>query len=303
MLLRSLQEAAITRYVAEHQEAAIQPVAVAPAAPEVTEDHVINMVMNADSAPDRGPGQDGHRRLHVSKLVDLCPRQFFLTRTHDIDAPTSITSGLHITFAQGRAIEDHVVSQVISTVSPAGLWGVWKCRCGHIRREGVFSNLITCARCNTQPTRYGQPTLVYEPWQVVGRPDLTLIINGTHLFPVEIKSMARRQWEQLREPRGDHVVQALLYHWLMGERNQPTVPYISLVYVAKEFIYGNPYKEFHVDVRTERSQTMLSAALDNARETAEALRTGVIPPRTVCLDSNCTRAKECPVATLCFNLE
>jgi hypothetical protein len=63
-------------------------------------------------------------------------------------------------------------------------------------------------RCVQLVDRYHELALYDHANYVVGNPDV-ILRNRDHYVPIEVKSMVKDQWESLRSPLGDHVMQAM----------------------------------------------------------------------------------------------
>lgn len=253
--------------------------------PALPSDFLSSMCDVQDRIPRVSRFSEDSGYIHVSSLVNLCPRQYALARQHNAVVSSSPAGAMRIVWEIGVALERHVIAQVARYHSP-----------------------------NFVLTGY---ELRDEEYRVVGRPDLMVQVLEGVLVVAEIKTMNARDWEALEEPLADHVLQAALYCWLLsrsnimydsqGVRRDIVEPFrvhdkLVLIYVAKDYMRGSPYKEFHVDVSNHTVMSMMDLALDLAVELRDATDRDGLPARRLCPRQDCTKARSCPVATLCFNL-
>jgi hypothetical protein len=243
-----------------------------------------------DRIPEVSRFSEDHGYTHVSSLVDdFCARQYVIARQHGVEVRRSPTGANRIVWRIGHALEDHVLRNVE-------------------RYHGHMQILRDVQ-------------LADEEHRVFGRPDAVVRVDERVAVVVEVKTMNIRDWEQLERPLQTHVLQAAMYRWLM-QRNWPDHLYrfesecgqvgttvdlwphshVIVIYVAKDFTRGSPYKEFHVDVGDTVTQRGIELALESALELRRATDAGRLPQRTMCNRIDCTRAKDCAVSHLCFNL-
>jgi len=229
------------------------------------------------AAHDRRPelsrlSEDNDGYLHVSDLVDICIRQFALARKHRIKLERRPSSVERVLWKIGNALEEHVAECLIA-------------RFGHDR---ILRDLH----------------LRNDEYKIMGRPDIVVISNDAQIA-VECKSINIRDFERLERPHGNHVLQALLYRWLLdrdmvGRCSLPVHKEVIIFYTAKDYARMTPYKEFHVDSLAESSIAQMKMALDLALELKQSEEAGELPPRLLCSKDSCSRAKGCPVSKLCF---
>ena len=225
---------------------------------------------DARSEVDRLAEYDGW--LHASALVGLCARQYAIARAFGGVPQKCPSSSMRIVWAMGRALEAHVVAAIRERFDD---------------RDCFF-----------------EATFRDEEHLVVGHPDATVWLDGW--LAVEVKSMNARDFQALEAPLFDHVLQALAYRHLLlvenGGDEQFVRPEVVVLYVAKDFVRGSPYKEFVVDATTDYHGRALEAALDEAAVLVDAVARRRVPERTACRRATCEKARGCPVAVTCFNL-
>lgn len=244
--------------------------------------------------------------VHVSDIISKCARKIALIRRLGLrHQPRQLLDGHAITFAQGHAIHDFIKKRFVDG-HPDKVWAKWECPCGATMTEPmVYAELSrehACPTCKKIPRKYHEVGLADDDLEVVGSPDLILYLKDYPLYyPIEIKSMTAKQWEELERPVPDHVIQALFYWKLMRERNFPLPDQLSILYVKKEYTFKLPYKEFiiHPQQQTKR--------LDSFVEDLEVIAAArnpknPLPPRVTCGTMESPEAKQCSVCVTCFQL-
>lgn len=263
------------------------------------EGFVTNTVTAQDRIPERiRLSQQG--LVHVSSLTAFCGRQMVLMRREEQTLFRSITGGHRVMWRIGRAVESHIREQFITGRNYNDIHGRWTCRCGETTHAGLIRRNAICNSCNGPVNVYGEYTLRDDDAQLVGNPDLLIEHEGS-IVVVEIKSMTKDRWAELTAPLADHILQAGMYHDLLLARGMRPHKMLVFVYCTKEFKYGSPYKEFHVDATTAGLTAIRSSLRNSVADAIEHERAGSLPPRTVCSSAASQMAKQCPVCAKCFN--
>lgn len=240
--------------------------------------------------------------LHVSDLIGKCVRQLALTAKLRMPRPYGkLWDGTGITYAIGEALHRFVVGRMIAA-HPEKVWARWTCACGRKEFVGLREQVnekIICTHCNTAMVHHSEISYTNAAGTLRGSPDLLLFLDEEQaLLPVEIKSMAAGQWNDLVRYVPDHAVQIALYWHLLVELGVRVVDKCSILYVNKEFSFKNPYKEFVIDPR----QIDVSYYMSDLELCIEAMNGGPLPPRVLCASSQSAMAKECSVCATCFGL-
>lgn len=239
--------------------------------------------------------------LHVSDLIGKCVRMValsYLTDTKIIGQGISDSMGL--TFAIGDSIHDYIRDKMAISNS-AEMYGDWHCTCGKTRHEATLAQIQTdeaCPHCKSRPTQYGELTLKNDDIKLIGSVDLTIKFDSA-LYFTEIKSIKHEAWQELHRPLPAHILQIMFYWWLAREAKLPIHKQVSIVYATKNFIFGDPYKEFTINPIDHLHR------LDDYIEDARALkdsRAGGDLPLKQCIDISSPQAKKCEMCTVCFNL-
>lgn len=246
-------------------------------------------------------GKEGF--LHVSGLIDFCPRQHAILRRdveHRPPLVTSVDSGMRLIWAIGRAVEAHIRAQLIED-DRASVYGVWTCACEDTTHTGHFPDNRVCHSCRKRLTTYREVTLLDHEARVTGNPDLILHVHDAFL-PVEIKSMNRKEWDLISTPRGDHLFQNGWYARMMLRNGWRVHRKAFVVYACKDYLGQgkSPYKVFEIDTQAPA----LAALIDESRRVAMAAHAGAVPdaelPPRPCANPQARMAKKCACVAPCF---
>lgn len=221
-------------------------------------------------------------------------------RMADMPMIRSVTGGHRVMWRVGRAVEKHIREQYIAGRQHQDIFGNWSCRCGAATHTGFYPTR-QCNLCETRLYIYDEFPLFDREARIVGNPDLLTRFEGEYVV-VEIKSMTKSQWDALTEPLADHIFQASWYRWLMANLGYPTRKEVVFVYCTKEFKFGVPYKEFHVDVTTPGRVNLILDLRAQVMDLNAHMEAGTVPVREICATPTCTTAKNCPVSATCWSL-
>lgn len=243
--------------------------------------------------------------MHVSDLIYRCTRAMALSDKLRIPfTPEIVFDGRGLTFAQGRAIQDYVTGR-LKTNAAEKLYGMWRCFCEVCEHVGTFETarrLPKCRKCDGAVIHYNEIVVHNEMYKVVGAIDLLLVENAA-LYAIECKSINKKDWLELKRPIPDHLIQLLLYWYLLREAGYSLNEWASVLYVMKEFKIGSPYKEFPVNVREQiDTHGRIDDYLNDAKKLKQARKRKGLPPRITCATINSPLAKKCNFAIQCFAL-
>ena len=289
----------------------MQAIGDIPAFPEEVDDGylddvLVNMVRGEDNKVEVNRSATFDGLIHVSSLLDFCPRRLFLSNKYGQDQVHSVDGNMRIVWAMGRAVETHIRAQIIEA-DPDNCFGNWLCDCGRNKINSTFRPPADtkCVRCDTHIGIYDEHTLTHRGKRVVGNPDLFLRVAGK-LVPIEIKSMNAAEFAKLSAPKGDHVFQVSAYHKTFKEEygHLPVelADHCIILYANKDFKWGkNPYKQFTIE--GDAIDNTLEESFTDAKTAAEAIEADIIPNRLpACTEVGCRKAKGCALKTLCFSL-
>jgi hypothetical protein len=263
--------------------------------------HVTRLVAQSDAAPQISRSGGTDKYTHVSSLIGACLREHAISQQHGGRTATTVSGPMRMIWAIGRAVEKHIREGVIQARGYQGVYGQWACPCEAVLYVGTYAER-RCGQCHRLANRYLEPILKDDFYRVTGAPDLTLIEMGYYM-PCEIKSMNKEQFDKLDRPLADHILQGCAYRWLYEQMGFPVMDIVPIIYGRKDFKFGGSraiYKEYHVNYFDWEGQ--VASMMANARVIASHYETGTLPPRQLCQTVDCTRAKDCQRASLCWNM-
>lgn len=233
-----------------------------------------------DRLPERervGGNAEGY--MHMSSLIATCSRKEILAAQHSgTEQYRNVTGGHRLVWAYGRAAEKHVRGQFIAATG-GNLYGRWKCVCGHTEALGWGTDIIgmSCNRCTGPVEHYHEEPIYDHERKIVGNADMPFSVGNDWLVIGECKSMNKVDWDKLEAPLNDHVLQAATYRRLYQNAGWKVHDKVVVLYAVKEFKFGSPYKEFHVDVSSGMMETQVDDILALGEEIAVARAARSIP--------------------------
>ena len=262
-------------------------------------DFMKGIVDGQDRIPERMRTAD-QGFLHVSSMIDFCARRLALLRAEDRPMVQSVTGGHRVMWRIGRAVETHIREQFIAGRHRQGIIGNWGCLCGATTRRGTYPGDLTCRACATKLDTYGEFTLRDDEARIMGNPDI-LFQNGPEVVVTEIKSMNADQFNDLKQPLGDHVFQAGWYHDLLSSHGFRPHRHAIIFYCNKVFKFGSPYKEFHIDMMDPSLVAQRQRVRSQVVAAWQEIDAQRLPAREACGSPVAFLAKRCPVVASCFN--
>tara|TARA_R110002153_G_scaffold26421_5_gene82940 strand:+ start:19265 stop:20197 length:933 start_codon:yes stop_codon:yes gene_type:complete len=275
------------------------------------DNYVTDKVLNMDRKPETQRGGKGF--IHGSSLINLCERMCCIRNTVDTKSVKVPKSCDRLVWAIGRAVEHHIRIQFIAAVGGSSILARWKCMCGKTHSDGFLSsNPVCCKKCLQPVKNFSELPLFDYTSLIVGNSDLIYLRPDNNKFRVnEIKSMNKKQFDALTQPMADHIWQALIYRRLLKINEMDVDDTVAIIYGCKDYSFkGLPYKEYTIDATEDWREKQL----DKFWEMADRVKAFAadrkldkpklsIPPITLCGHADCTRAKECPVGSICFSLK
>lgn len=253
--------------------------------------------------------------VHVSSLINICPRMYVLVAKSGNAPPKPVTSADRLVWAYGRAAEKHIRTSFIKGRAGQGMLGKWRCRCGNMTHEGFWEDRPRsdvgrdigqkCDSCDFKLYQedYEEYTLFDRDLHIVGNPDMLFRTrNGGPTHVVEIKSMAGEAFEKLTAPLGDHVLQAFMYHYLAKKAGLNPAQKVIILYASKKYSrQTSVYREYHVDTDSDFYRMSIERATRAAAQIRDAFANDTAPPREYCGAITDKLASGCPAAMDCFN--
>ena len=276
-------------------------------------DHLASIVTAYDRKPEKV--RIGGKWIHVSYLVGGdCLRALQLGYRLNVSAQKKPSAADRLVWAIGKAVEKHIRDTVIEAVGHDKVFGIWECGCKGLQIRGLGSTK-TCKKCGNQAIHYSEYHITDESLLLSGSPDLLVMVGGTKddpiLMAVEIKTIKvvpkggvktqAADFHSLEAPSRTHALQVLCYHGLMTRNGFRMSDECVVLYAAKDYVTCNPYKPFTVDANAPHNSFAVDALFNLAQRYAELDDTADLLPRcSACVDSNCSKAKSCPVGAHCF---
>lgn len=250
-------------------------------------------------------------RMHVSSLIKsstsdfFCEREFVLRYMERREAAgAGIPPKFALLYAVGHYYGEYMVQEFLRRNPKYAeyAWGDWRCVCGAcVRRRQCLPKGKRCKRCKKPIDRYVEVDLFNPAKTVIGHADLIFCVNGV-FYVYEFKSIDRADvnFEEIRHPLGDHLLQASNYYFMLKAEGKTVNPYIRFVYADRSMqgLYTQkPFRE--VEGKRVPSKRLRNIYL-RARRVHTGIQKGVLPRRK-CDTIKCSRAKTCSVAISCFN--
>lgn len=258
--------------------------------------------------------------LHASDLTKedkpFCPRYRALLLKHgDKRKSTKLGTSMHITYQWGRWIENQVRNVWLRQY----VIGDWSCgSCGYVYKAQTAPDTEACPNCKASGkiSDYIEPR-AYSPHYETSCGIDFFLWRGDTLTPVEIKSMDKDMFRDLKAPLAEHRHRTKFYLDLLEHSTwmdydvKINVDYAHILYVCKGFGFADnyegragiddakfsPFKEFIIK-RGEHKD--MKSLYDKALQVKKFKKTGVLPKREVCSTYTCKRAKWCEVKYECF---
>lgn len=243
----------------------------------------------------------GFDKIHVSDLLNGCARRIALHRRLGLPVPSdTVWDGRGISFATGNATHDFVKSRLIAGHNDK-FWAKWSCLCRQQTFLGVGQDVPKdpCDQCLSPMVIPHEVPFEQEELDLVGTPDALLLLRDYDAFyPVEIKSVSGKIWQEIARPRPDDTVQLAIYGKLLLNNGFRVTDIGSVLYVNRDSMFKNPYKEFPIQL----SEVNIDPYYEDLKDLVVAKNGGPLPERKVCPSTDCATAKSCPVRVQCWGM-
>lgn len=246
--------------------------------------------------------------VHVSDLIHKCMRAVALQEELQRPPPVqNLRLADLFTFRQGEALAEVLVNAVRDN-APEQVFGNWRCVCGNHNTDdpctyAQATSLGACEQCGGLADQYVEVRIQNEEYRIVGRPDLMLINVDGVIHITEIKSITPNEFPDLAYAKPEHVLQAIMYWWLLTQAGYTVSDIVSVLYINKGHSFrGEPHREFVVNApaNVPRIDDMLAEA---ARLRDYRHNDGPLPERTKCHTAEDTDAKRCYLCQACFSTQ
>lgn len=256
------------------------------------------------------PLQQGFRDgkyIHVSDLINKCPRAIAIHYVHDRQLyGMKMGHQLGFTFKQGEALASYMEDHV-RRVAPEHMYGGWACNCGKTSRENTTYDTVadlTCKTCGSSLDNYKELFVSDDEYMISGSIDITLLF-GDLFYVDEIKSIKKDGQDgftSLTQAKPIHRIQALFYTWLLARSGYRVHTDFSVFYISKSFGFRMTDQIKEYKIRYTDYASTINPYLEDAKAIKIAREGGPLPKR-VCEDVYVQEAKNCELCPLCFNLD
>lgn len=225
-----------------------------------------------------------------SELSKMCAREEVLRFTYGIKKQEKIDSKTQIIFDFGNAFNNLVQQKWLSDWDI--LIGDWICK-GCTKVALFQKKPKVCISCGENAFIYQELAFIDKKFFVSGHPDGILEKNGRRKL-LELKTCNSKIFKYItdinRSPLDFHVDQIHLYMWKykIGEG--------IIFYLNKD---ESSHAEFKIPYQPGRIELMFR----KISAVKEGIKNKIVPPREVCADANCSRAKKCGVRQVCFEIK
>ena len=263
---------------------------------------IVSLLHGSMSAYDKHRGVDEVHASDMTKDDEFCPKEYAIHHAlGKAKKGFAIAAPMRHTFDMGIDIGDRVCNDYLVDFA----LGDWKCTsCGQLRqfqkkpKTGCDREDINC-NWRYEEVRLKNPPITcgFDLFLDVGKPKARLI---------ELKTMIKEKFVELKAPLAEHRLRTNLYLRMISEspledRVETSVGHV--LYIAKS--YGNwnpdegvltPFKEYEVKRDDKQTDEVVARTVEfqTYRDTDKV-------PKKVCPSATCKRAKSCKVVQECFS--
>jgi len=258
------------------------------------------------------------KRIHASAVTykdkPFCAREHCIYSITEVQPlPEFLSTALNTTFAYGRYIQAMINDVWLVDF----MVGDWECKACGICVEASKRPKVKC-QCGAKLWEYQEVNVVSEYSGISGGLDVILDIGTGKFVVVEVKTMDKDQFRDLKAPKSEHRQRTQLYLRLISESKHPlaaqidtsqaTILYMSKSYGFKDFSIAeypfrddtfSPFKEFKIASNHDSCEkiSLLGRSVKLFREGKEPI------PEKICSSIMDSRAKKCCCKKQCFSGE
>lgn len=250
-----------------------------------------------------------HKIVHMSNLSrsdGFCPREFALLDVLKKKPKGQyINTALRVAFDNGHALSDLCRNKWLI----GDVVGSWRCQGCAKTVEFSKRPKNECPKCKADLWRYEEEKFTDPATGAEGSIDFFIDFGMGKHTPVEVKSISKDEFKELKAPEGEHRLRTMLYLTLISRSTRPCVKLIDtsfgiVLYISKGFgakttaLNGKviPFKEF----RVERDDDYAAPYFKRAEELA-AYRKGGAMPHGICPNGMVKRVASCSAAKECWS--
>lgn len=278
--------------------------------------HLLNLFKASYRAKDKDGDRSKDTAIHVSNLINFCPRAYWLCKATNRNFHGFSHPGMQMgwTFDIGHALQR---IQVHRLMTQQCVFATWECRhCGY-REVGLQQENKLCPKCRCRawktrdlglelalPTKQG-------PLLVRGNIDYVVATSGTTGFITDAKSIKAEDFDVLTDATIDYKRQVRLYMWLANHKDSILLgvprpgaekfkidPQTAVIAYCVKGARKEPFKIF--DVPQDKPWIKLIDA--KLQALVKHLDDGICPER-ICKSQANLMAKMCTARTVCFKGE
>lgn len=270
------------------------------------------------SAYNSGEDRSRDTNIHVSNLINFCPRAYYLCRKHNRSYHGFSHPGIQMgwTFDMGHALQK---IQVKRLMTQGVIYGGWECRHCKYLEYGLQEDRRPCPKCKCRSWR-NKDLGIELAMPLETNPASSLIVRGnvdyviaqtpTQGYVVDAKSIKAEDFDVLTDAHLEYKRQVRLYMWLAAHKERrflgaPRSPEkftidaknAAICYCVKG-ARKDPFKVFSVPQD--------SAFIAGVRAKILSLKKSIeedTPPIKICKSQANLMAKACTARTLCFGDE
>lgn len=256
----------------------------------------------------------GDPTIHVSNLINFCPRTYWLCVKNDRSYHAHKYFGIQTKydFDVGHAIQ---AIQIRRLASQGAVFSRWRCKdCGRFEL-GFFDRNRKCPKCNGTTWRHADIRLelpIPPGITVVGHIDYVFCLPKTsksyYGYVTDAKSISADYFDALQTPSIEYRRQVQLYMWLMAHKDKVLPGHrrngdiVSVSQKTALISYGvkgsrkMPYKFFDV----EQDAKFIKATDASLQVLSKSLATDTAPTK-ICKSPHNLMAKQCSARDICFD--
>lgn len=246
--------------------------------------------------------------IHASMLTSptaFCPREVVLSKLLGRKPKDEYVGfAMQVAFDNGQALHELLRETWLASIA-VGTWVCLGCK-----TEVPFSKKPKgpCGVCDRNLWRYKEETFRSQTTGATGSLDVLLDLGmGKHTM-VEVKSMDKDQFNELKAPLAEHRARTNVYMFLVKDSGRPEAERINtdvakILYISKGFGqknedgYVSPFKEYDVYYQEATAMPYINKA-----KAVHIYRTEGGPiPGQICATAFTTRAKSCCCPVECFS--
>ena len=260
-----------------------------------------------------GPYKDAD--IRASGAHTYCARLHMLSKLYGDGTEMGLTDiPIHLawTFEIGSAVHDRLQNQILAKTNI--ILGCWE----NPLTDEVIGDVADPNSWVTYPGPgwlFLEPAAYNEEYDIGGHTDGGVDLANGRRGILEIKTISKTEYDKLKKPKPEHVIQASIYMWLFGLKDS------LFLYTCKGWcktpnrksrkIAGGqghelgPFKTFHIPY--DGSVVLdLMKQISAAKKSFAALEEGrkEYPDRLpACHIKSASRSKQCPMSSLCFEIK